>query len=275
MAEEIVENKTPSWLDTLDEEHRGHAQNKGWDKLEPAAALNEAIRSQRAAEKSLGAPASEMVRVPKVDADPAAIKAFWERLGAPVEATGYNFSELKAKDGTPIDPKLADALRAASFDLHLPADKALGLAQRLLAHQESENISKTADATATAAAERQKLADNWGARAEVNKYVAGRAMESLGLTKEAIDTLQNLPGVGYAAVMEMMLQVGIKQGEARFVSQDGNPGAILSRDQAVARKAELMNDTAWAKRYLDGDRVANKELYDLLLIINKPETPRY
>jgi hypothetical protein len=70
---------------------------------------------------------------------------------------------------------------------------------------------------------------------------------------------------GKAEVMQMLLAVGQKLGEDKFVG-GGGPGGNLgprNAEQAVARIAELKADTTWVSRYLAGGTAENKEMNDL------------
>lgn len=262
---------TANWFDGLDDEHKGHVQTKQWDRLEPAAAAIEAVKAHRAAEKHFGAPASEMLRIPKLD-DAEGQKAFWQKLGAQPEKANYKFEELKFSDGKPLDQKLVDAYKDAAFDLQLPMDKAAGFVSRIMQQMESADKATLAEKTAIGQAERAKLAENWGTQAENNKFIAGRAMAALGIPSDAVNALENLPGVGYAFVMEMFRDLGVKLGEARFVSGGGNDNKIMSREQAVARKAELMADHSWGTRWINNgpNSPERKEMWDIDTIINRP-----
>ena len=69
-------------------------------------------------------------------------------------------------------------------------------------------------------------------------------------------------------VMEAMRRVGQSLGEDKYVAGSGSSsGGVMTRDQAVARKAELMADRAWGKSYLEGDVAKAREMTALNVII--------
>jgi hypothetical protein len=71
--------------------------------------------------------------------------------------------------------------------------------------------------------------------------------------------------MGKAEVMQMLLAVGQKLGEDKFVGGGGPSGQLAPRnaEQAKARIVELKADETWVKRYLAGGTAENKEMNDL------------
>jgi hypothetical protein len=94
-----------------------------------------------------------------------------------------------------------------------------------------------------------------------------RAAGALGVTPEEDAALEKV--VGYAATMEMFRNIGTKIGEDKFVlnlHQRRRLGA-MTREQAVDRKAALMNDQVWVKAYLAGDAEKAAEMTALNTMI--------
>jgi hypothetical protein len=75
--------------------------------------------------------------------------------------------------------------------------------------------------------------------------------------------------VGYAATMEMFRNIGTKIGEDKFVLRriSRTCGNAMTREQAVDRKASLMNDKVWVKAYLAGDAEKAAEMTALNTMI--------
>jgi hypothetical protein len=71
--------------------------------------------------------------------------------------------------------------------------------------------------------------------------------------------------VGYARVMEMFRNIGVRMGEDKFVSGSTGtgPGGVMSREQAAATLAEKMNDNMWAARLNARDATAMMEFNNL------------
>lgn len=263
----------PWYAGKADDETMGVLQTRGWhDKPADVVAL-EAIKSYREAEKFLGAPKDELLRVPRKDAPESDIRAFWSRLGAPAEAKDYDFSIVKDSQGNPIPAERAEKLREIAAKHHLPKDTAASVAADLLRADETAAAAARADHDAKVQEERAKLDKNWGANREANLVVARNAAAVLGVSPEAVAALEDR--VGYADVMEMFRKIGTKIGEDRFVRPE-NPGGdgVMTREQAVATKAELMRDTAWVKRYMDGGSEEARRMMALNALIVGDDTDR-
>lgn len=253
-----------SWTEGLASEIVGFAQSKGWDKLPPAEAAAQAIGSYREAQGFIGADPKSLVRLPKDASDEAGYAALWERLGVPKEAKDYDFGEVKIGD-EPAPADWLDWARNTALSLHLPKDQAPAFAQALAKQMNDAATAQAAETTAALQAERDELTKNWGQNFEANKFIAKQGAAKLGLDEKAVDALEKV--TGYAKTMEALRRVGVMSGEANFVSGDGKGNGVMTRDQAIARKAELEQDTAWVKSYLDGDVAKGREMLALNTII--------
>src|SRR5271169_3537150 len=168
-----------SWFDAFDAEIKGHLQNKGWDKLDPAAAVIEAVKAHRAAEKRLGAPSEELVRFPKDPSD-AGWQDVFKRLGKPEAPTGYDLSPLSSAD-KPLAAELVSAVQAAAHKANMAPGQVLELTQAILKHQTTVAEKSATEAQFNVAAEAEALKTNWGSNFETNLFVARRAAEVLGI----------------------------------------------------------------------------------------------
>lgn len=249
----------PAWYGT-DPETKGYLENRGWHDKKPEEVALNAIKAHREAERLIGAPASELIRLPKDAKDEAAHNALWARLGAPADPKEYDLSPVK-------DEKLAISLREVAAQIHLPKDKALEIAKAISKHQEVVDAAKATEQTQKLTLEKTELKKNWGVNETVNKLAAEDGARRLGVTPVEVSALENV--VGYARVMEMFRKVGSGTAEDTFAGGDtgGVGGKVLSKDAAVARKAELMRDKAWSDSYLNGDAEKNREMQRLIAII--------
>jgi hypothetical protein len=255
------------WFKGADDATVGFIQSKGWHDKPPAEAALAAIKSYHEAQTFIGAPPERIIKLPTDANDEAGWKDVWTRLGAPADAKDYDLSAVKVGD-QPLDQGFQDFIRAQATALHLPKDAAAQLAAAFVKYTGDSETSQAAERTAKIAEERKLLDANWGANKEGNTFVAKKGAEALGFDASVVDALENV--VGYAKIMEGLRKVGELSGEAKFINGGQGPngnGGIMTREQAVARKAELMNDTAWAKRYTDGGAAENRELQALLAII--------
>ena len=253
------------WYDPLDAETKGYLQNRGWDKKTAVEAVAEAAKAHREAEKFVGAPANEILRLPK-DPNAPEWKGVYERLGKPAEAKGYDLSTVKRAGDKALDDALADTLRNAAFAANLTKDAALRMATDTVKYLDNLDAARTAVETDKLAAEKAELNKNWGNNAAANLIIARNAATALGIKPEAVAALEKT--AGYAQVMEMFRTIGTKIGEDRFVTslQPGGEG-IMTRDRALAEKKAYMADKAWVTRYLAGGTEEKRKMTTLDRII--------
>lgn len=252
------------WFEPLDAETKGYIQTRGLDKKTAVDAFSEAYKAHREAEKLIGAPANEIIRLPK-DPNAPEWKGVWERLGKPVEEKGYDLSTVKRTGDKPIEDALADTLRKAAFEANLPKDAATRVAASVIKHLDAEAAATAALASDKLIAEKAELKKNWGANEAANMVVAQAAVKALGVDPAAVSALEKV--IGYAKVMDMFRNIGSKIGEDKFVQAGGGTSGVMTREQAVSEKAELMRDTAWAKRYTSGGVEENRKMQALNKII--------
>lgn len=259
----------PVWTEGLDADIVGHAQAHGWDKLDPAAAAREGVKSHRELlqkmTRDFGDP-NQLVRIPKDINDAEGYRSLYTRLGVPVDPKEYTFDGIKAGDGSDVEPEFLDYARNLAASLHLPKDAAPELVKSLLKFGQDAEAADAAERTAKITEEKAALTKNWGNAFQSNLDIAKQAAGKLGVSPEAVAALEGQ--VGYANVMEMFLKIGQGMGEHSYINSGGpNRNGVLSREQAIARKADLMQDAAFAKKVFAGDATAVSELRNLDLII--------
>lgn len=271
VAPTVVPPSDTPWYTGHDAELIGHYQNKGWDKLTPGEAAKAAATAHREAERFVGVPANQLARIPKDATDEAGWNALRTQLGRPGAATDYKFDGVKFSDGSDLDQGFADTFRTLAFQSGLSQADAERVAGGFVKFLEGQSASELAESTARLSEDRAALKQNWGANYEANMLVARNTAAKLGVAPEAVNALEGQ--IGYKGVMDMFQKIGSQIGEDKFVSSlsPGSPGT-MSRDQAVAQKAELMHDTAWVTRYLAGDREAGRQMTALNTIIVGDDT---
>lgn len=274
-APDVTPTPTPTpdakWYAGADAELIGHIQTKGWHEKPANTVALEAIRAHREAEKFIGVPADQVLRLPKDATDEAGWKALHGRLGVPADAKGYDFTGVKFADGKEPDASFTDWLGQTALALNVPKDAAARMGQELVKYLENNETTLATERAAKLVEEKAALDTNWGANKDANLFIAKQAAAKLGVTPEAIQALEGQ--IGYAKVMEMFRSIGTKIGEANFIDGGKGPGnGIMTREQAVARKAELMADQAFSKRYLDGDAAAVREMTAVLTLITSDDT---
>lgn len=256
----------PPWyqgVTGIDADTITHLTAKGWDKLTPTEVAVHAATAHRNAEKLIGAPADQMLRLPT---DPAAPEwqTVYDRLGRPAKPDGYDFAGVKHANGNDLDPAFATSLATAAHKFGVSKDALAGLTKDIVAGLDARDAAAATAQAEAVAAERKTLETNWKADYSGNMALAKAAATKLGVTPEAVSALEGV--IGYSKVMEMFRAIGQATGEDTFIltnkTPDGNPHT-MSVDQATARKAELMKDNDWRQKYLAGGVNENKEMQAL------------
>jgi hypothetical protein len=247
----------------IDADTLGFWQNKGIDPADPVSVATTLTKQYREAEKFVGVPAAQLLRLPKDATDEAGWNTVYQRLGAPADAKEYDFSTIKRADGNAPDAALLDTIRATAASLRLPKDKAPDLAAAVVKHLDGVQAETAAANAAKLATEKAALATSWGPNAEMNKLQAMQGAKRLGVDPETVALLEN--SVGYSKVMEMFRKIGAGTSEDTFVT--GNNNAVVTRESASARLTELTNDTAWGKRLMAGDAQARREFDSLTQLV--------
>ena len=250
----------------VDQEMIGHWTNKGWQNKTASEVAVEATKAYKEAEHFVGVPAEQIVRLPKDASDEKGWDGVWKRLGKPTDAKEYDFSAIKMSDGTALDENFANAAREWAFKNNLPKTTAAALTQEFAKFMDGAKIAERTEQQAKLVEEQTALAKNWGANAEANKFIAQRAAATLGVKPEEVAAAEKM--IGYSRVMEMFRNIGTKIGEAKFITGSGTgDSTVMTKDSAVARKADLMQDKIWVAKYLQKDAAAVREMTALNTLI--------
>lgn len=254
------------WYDGMSAEEVGVLQNRGLDKGDYKAAVANLIKAHGEAQKFIGAPPDQMLRLPKDEADGEGWTKVWERLGRPAKADEYDLSGIKFKDGTALDDNMASFLKSAAFDANMPKAAAQSFAAKLAAHLDKIEDAESAETQANLQAEHQALKKSWGANFEANKFVAQQGAIGLGWDKDTVDKLEKV--VGFGKMMEALRTAGQKFGEDKYVANRAPGGSgVMTREQAKAKLDELKSDTDWTRKFSLGDKAAMREFNALTEMI--------
>lgn len=264
MADELPPGDNAPWYGTPDPETLGYLQARGLDKMKPNEAALAAVKAHREAEKLIGAPADQIIRLPKDANDVEGWNKVNQRLGTPADPKEYDFAAVKRTDGSDLGEEEVEAIRAIAHELQLPKGKAAILAQRLAKIADTEIEKGEVEYNGKIAAETEALKTNWGNNFAANKVVAENTAKSLGVSAEELASLER--GLGYAKVMEMFRQVGTKIGEDKFVQSGGGNKGPMTKDEAAFRLSQLEKDSIWWDKFNKGDVMAVKEFNDLTRI---------
>lgn len=242
-----------SWHDGVAPEVLGFWQNKGLPLDNPKDFSVKLTELYKGAEKFIGVPPDQVVKIPKSDAPPEDIRAYYERLGAPKEAKDYDLSAVK-------DTSIAEAMRASMHDRGVPKDAATAVATAIAKALDSKSTSDTTVLAATLQEQKDALTKNWGDKFQYNHLQAIEGARRLGIDKEGVAALEKT--IGYDKVMEVMRKIGAHTREDTFVERGagGPAGDVTTTEGAQARKSELMADKAWVEKYNNGDPAAKREM---------------
>lgn len=226
-----------------DAEVKGYFENRGLHTKPIEEALLSTAKAHREAEKFVGAPANEIVRLPKPTATPAEKAEFYSKLGRPADMKDYDFSGIK-------DEALATKLREGAFQNGLSKDAAGAIAKSVAEHMEKLAGDDAAKKAGILAENKAELAKQWKGHEIANKDTAQKGAALLGVQPAEVEALESV--IGYAKIMEMFRRVGAGMSEDTIPAGGGGGGQVLTLDGAKTRKAELMADAAWRGRFLSG-----------------------
>jgi len=250
-------------MDGFDAETIGHWDNKGWKKDDPKALVGELHKAWKAAEKFVGVPPDQVLKLPKDASDEAGWAAVRQRLGMPAEAKDYDFSTVKRADGSAIDQALSDTLRASLHKAGVAKDAAPEIVKAVVKNMDDAASASTAARAATLKAERDSLTREWGNNFEFNRLTAMQGAKRLGVDEATVAKLEG--ELGYAKVMEMFRKIGQGTSEDTFV-EAGSGGNPTTMNGAKARIAELRSDPEFVKNYLAGRKKEVDEMNNLISI---------
>lgn len=240
------------WFDGLDAETLAHAESKGWKDADAGKVAVAAIRAHAGAEKLIGHPADQVLKLPKDATDPA-FQAVLDRVNGmvtPTKPEDYVFG-----DGTKEEDAAFVRQIAVEQKLTLPAARAFaaGLAAR------EANVSATANANieTTKAANRAFIMQSWGADFDRKSYSATNAATAAGLPATILTHLATLPQAEYLAGMNSLVALGEKMGEAAMLrggaAPTHDPSVGMTPPEAQAWLDNRPTDKTWATKFFAGD----------------------
>lgn len=246
------------WHSTFQGEDLGWLQNRGLTNLDASAAMAALMQSYRAAEGKLGAPADQLVRLPK-DGDPDSQNNFWTKAGRPAKADEYDFGfDLKEADVSITD--LANAMRENAFKYNLPKPAIEGFMKAMREFDAAQDAKTTEVEAAQLETLKAELKASWGDHYNENMAVAQRTAAKLGVDEAMINALENT--LGFSKAMEMFRAIGtkIQFGEDDFKASDpGKSPHVVTKEQALSKIAALRNDGDFRARLMKGDANAQLE----------------
>lgn len=236
-----------TWVDTLEDDLKGFVGVKGWQS--PA----DAVKSYKELESFHGAGPDRLIKLPSPDDENADWDPVWAKLGRPEAPDGYRFKQADA-DGT--DKEFFEHIAKSFYEIGVPARQAQAVVDALESYSSKMAEETKVRLEAEVAAQKLELQKEWGSNYDANLHKAKVAARALGVSDEVIDTLENV--MGYKAVMQHFANIAEKLTEDTFEDGDGDRSFAggMTPERAREEIAQLNADTAFRKRYLDGDRDA-------------------
>ena len=259
------------WYSGFDPETQNYITSRGLADKDPSTAFLETAKAHQEAQAYIGVPKEQLLKLPKADAPPEEWDEVYAKLGYSKNADDYKLEGLKRADGTDVDNAFKDFVRAQATELKLSPAATAKLGEAMLKQQESGTAAQTAAQTADATKALEQLRQSWGANYEANRVIADNAYAAM-MTAAGFDQTRMTAAIqklgettGRVEVMQMLLAVGQQLGEDKFVGGGGPGGGLGPRnaEQAVARIAELKQDSTYIARYLAGGVAEAKEMNDL------------
>jgi hypothetical protein len=271
MADEPTPTPTPTpapeakWFDSFDDTDKNYITQRGLADKDPVEAFKEAAKAHREAQAYIGVPKEQLLKLPKADAPPEEWDAVHEKLGWSKNADDYKLDGVEADDG------FKDLIRNQANELKLSPDAAKKLAENVGKYLNDNKAASASEDQAAAVKAMEQLKNSWGSNFEANKVIADNAYAAIqaaaGFDQETMTkAIQQLGAVsGKAEVMQMLLAVGQRLGEDKFVGGGGPGGSLTPRtaEGAKARIEELKKDTEFTKRWLAGGSAEAREMNDL------------
>jgi len=241
------------WFKTFDSDTRGWLENRGLDKLDATAALPKVIDGFRNAEKKLGVPSDQLLRLPQDRTVEGSMDSVYNSLGRPEESGKY---ELGSGED---DADFATWAQEKFHKLGLSQNQAKSLYGEFTNMIGTASEKNDSDAKLQNEADMSDLKSEWGATYERNLNIAQGAIRALGASAEVVDKLEE--AMGFSDVIKLFNTIGQKIGEDTFVSGDTNaafPGLPSTPEGANAKILELKRDKEWVTKYNSGDHEARQ-----------------
>jgi hypothetical protein len=235
---------TSSLTEGLNDIQKGFMGTKGYK------GLSDVVDSYMALEKHIGAPNERIIKFPERFYDDSGKftpegRAVYERLGAPKDVKEYGI-EVPKEGG---DPKRLEVFLKAAHELGLTKTQAQKLAAADTEYyKQSMTTMKETQALKIKEGD-DALRKEWGQAFDQNMNIAKAGATKMGMTQDQVNALTI--SMGTLGAMNFLKGLGQATGEATFVTGSQQSQAM---EPAVAqfRIKELINDSAWYKRFMAG-----------------------
>ena len=233
------------WYDSFSSHDKAYLSTKGWDK--PDKGPSDILKSYRNLEKMRGVSSDELVRLPH---DEKSTEEFYQRLGVPEEAGGYETPPTTVA-GAELD---GSVLSNISHGLKHTPEQHKAFVEAVGTYLETEMSAQQTATYERDSAEKLALEREWGGRAEENFQAAAKAANRFGIDTELMDKIQ--AGLGYRGTVELFTRIGRSFGEAGGAEAprgtDSGPYG-MTPDAAKVKLSELRGDAGFRQKLMEGD----------------------
>ncbi len=236
------------WTEGLTPEQLAFAESRGWK------GPLDAVNAHDALMKLKGAPADELVRIPKSGLSPEDRAALHKRLGVPEDEKGYAFDDVE------IPEALAPVVQAFTKDVARKIGLTPADAKELVGWFIGQNTAAAEQAAAQFEEQKnaahEKVRGEWGTAYDANLQAANHAAKALGLADEEVDALT--VAMGGEKFLQRMAELGEKLREYKVVEPEKPGSGGTTRAAAVARMGEIRANPV----YWDANNPARKALVE-------------
>lgn len=232
------------------------AELRTWVESKQFANPLAALTSYHNAEKLLGAPADQILRLPKPE-DAEGQAKLWDRLGRPAKPEEYEIPLPEGDDGA-----LAKAMAGVFHKAGVPKGMAKSIAEGWNAHiselQKAEKAAadeREAQSVAAVAALEKEYGEKWTATQELAKRGIAAVMKDAGLDAEGVGKLESVLGtaglVKLAARFGALAQEGGLGGGGEGGAFNGTVSQAKLQLEALQQKrikGEVSDATYWEQR---------------------------
>lgn len=240
----------PEWTSGFNDDLKSWVANKGFK--DPMAA----IESYRHFEKAQGYPKERHLVLPESMSDATAMAAIWDKLGKPKEAKEYTFEAPPKESG--LDEKFGERMREWAHKHNLTRGQFEGFIKDVINHEVTSSKEGREQVQHQITTQQNELKTKWGSAYEQNSNIASQAAKALGMNEAQVKALG--AALGPKGALEMLHGLGVKLGEAKFISNGPTSGdTALDPAQARSQIKDLMNDTDFQRRLMSGDADAKNK----------------
>ena len=241
---------SPDWISTLSPDVRARVDVSDYKSPDDlgVALIN--------AEKKIGA---KGVILPGENATDADWDKFWNELGRPDKAEGYDLGDFKPPEDLPWDEEAQGGALAAFHGLGLTNKQAQGVLDHYVDYINGEVDRQNKDAANAAAAAETALRRELGSAYDAKMDLANRVVAQFG-GAELVEELKNNGQGRNPAMVKAFMAIGEAFGEDGPLGEGGGGGFAVTPAEAQAEIKKIESDPESGKALTDASHPNHAEL---------------